>query len=286
MTDPEIFSYITKENIQLHATLHRANRNRKNLTILYFHGGGLLYGISADLPEIYINEFLNSGYNFLTLDYPLAPETKLNLILKSTFELLSFYLKNFDTIFSLESNAYVLMGRSAGSYICFMMYDRLIKNKISLPKALISLYGYARLDEAEFNTPNKYYKKLAIIPDESIKKIISDQPVTYGPMNLRFCLYIKARQEGTWIQQLCGTDDPQKYSLSDETLTMFPPTILAAATLDPDVPYRISKTLSKRIPNAHLITIYQDIHDFDRDIHNAAGKATYEEIIKWLENKR
>ena len=286
MTDPEIFSYITKENIHLHATLHRAKRNRKNLTILYFHGGGLLYGISADLPEIYINEFLNSGYNFLTLDYPLAPETKLHLILKSTFELLSFYLKNFDTIFSLESNAYVLMGRSAGAYICFMMYDRLIKSKALLPKAIISLYGYARLDEVEFSTPSKYYKKLAIIPDESIKKIISDQPVTYGPMNLRFCLYIKARQEGTWIRQLCGTDAPEKYSLSDEALKMFPPTILAAATLDPDVPYRISKTLSKRIPNAHLITIYQDIHDFDRDIHNASGKATYEEIINWLENKR
>ena len=99
MTDPEIFSCITKENIHLHATLYREKRNRKNLTILYFHGGGLLYGISTDLPENYINEFLNSGYNFLTLDYPLAPETKLHLILKSTFELLSFYLKNFNTIF-------------------------------------------------------------------------------------------------------------------------------------------------------------------------------------------
>ncbi|MDF2571720.1 MAG: hypothetical protein K0R55_3324, partial [Sporomusa sp.] len=140
MNEAEIFSLITEENIKLNASLYRTKKNRQNVTIIYFHGGGLLYGVRDDLPELYISQFLQSGYDFLALDYPLAPESKLDQILKSASDMLSFYLKNFDTIFNLEKNTYVLFGRSAGAYLSFMLCDMLIKNKDLLPAALISLY--------------------------------------------------------------------------------------------------------------------------------------------------
>lgn len=283
MTNPEFFNFTTMEDIKIDMSLHRATANRKNITIVYFHGGGLLYGVRDDLPEIYINKFLNEGYDLLALDYPLAPESKLDSILKASFEMISFYLENSDHVLGLKNNRYIVFGRSAGAYLCFMLCARLKKLNFPLPLAIISLYGYARLDEVEFNTPSKHYNKLAKIPNEAIEKITSDTPITSGPMNLRFSLYIKARQEGSWIKTLCEKEDPVHYSLDDETLKSFPPTILAAATLDPDVPYRISKSLSKKIPNTRLITLYQEDHDFDRDITNNAGKSTYDEIIAWLE---
>lgn len=285
MNKPETFSFITAENINLNITLYRAKSNRKNITILYFHGGGLLYGIKDDLPEMYINQFLYAGYDFLALDYPLAPESKLDLILKSAFQGLLFYLNNWDKAFALQDHKYILFGRSAGAYLSLMLCSMVIKKEAILPLAIISLYGYARLDEALFNTPSKYYNKLAKIPNESIEKIISDSPVTYGPMDLRFSLYIKARQDGTWIKYLLGEEDPANYSLDNEQLKTFPPTILAAATLDPDVPYKMSKILCKTIPNSHLITIYKEVHDFDRDIQDDSGRSTYEAIITWLEDK-
>lgn len=285
MNKPEIFSFVTEENIELNLNLYKAENHRKNITIIYFHGGGLLYGVRDDLPEIYVNKFLNSGYDFLTLDYPLAPESNLDVILKSSYEEILYFLKNQEDVFGLKNKQYVLFGRSAGSYLCFMVCNMLIKNYKLIPMAIVSLYGYARLDEIQFSTPSKHYNNLPKLTDESIEKIISDKPVTYGPMNLRFSLYIKARQEGTWVTQLCKKEDPSKYSLEDEKLKNLPPTILAASTLDPDVPYKMSKTLSKLIPNSHLITIYGETHDFDRDINNESGRLTYEEIIKWLEDK-
>ncbi|MBP2634556.1 MAG: hypothetical protein H6Q72_463 [Firmicutes bacterium] len=286
MNEPEIFSLITEESIKLYANLHRAKNNRKNVTIIYFHGGGLLYGVRDDLPELYIKKFLHSGYDFLALDYPLAPESNLDQILKSASDILTFYLKNTDSVFTLKNTKYVLLGRSAGAYLSFMLCDMLIKNKALLPMAIISLYGYTKLNEIQFITPSKHYNKLASVPDESIEKIIADSPVTYGPMDSRFSLYIKARQEGTWIKYLCGPKDPATYSLADETLRSFPPTFLAAATLDPDVPYGMSKSLLKLIPNSHLLTIYRDVHDFDRDLNDESGRLAYEEIIKWLEDKK
>lgn len=283
MTEPEVFSLVTEENIKLSANLHRAKTNRKNVTILYFHGGGLLYGVRDDLPDLYINKFLNAGYDFLALDYPLAPESKLDQIIRSASAILCFYLQNTASVFKLKNNKYVLFGRSAGAYLCFMLCALLINSKALLPAAIISLYGYTRLDEVQFNTPSRHYNKLAGIPAESIEKMISDSPVTYGPLEARFSLYIKARQEGTWTNYLCGPEDPAKYSLTDETLKSFPPAILAAATLDPDVPYRMSKGLLKLIQNSHLITIYREVHDFDRDLNDESGRITYEEIIAWLE---
>jgi acetyl esterase len=133
-----------------------------------------------------------------------------------------------------------------------------------------------------FNTPSKHYNKLAHVPDEIIEKILSESAVTYGPIDLRFTLYVKSRQEGTWIKNLCKKEDLLKYALDDEKLKSLPPPILAAATLDPDVPYKMSKKLSRLIPNSRLITIYEEIHDFDRDINKDTGILIYDEILKWL----
>ena len=41
--------------------------------ILYFHGGGLLYGSREDLPMLHISRLTQAGYEILAFDYPLAP---------------------------------------------------------------------------------------------------------------------------------------------------------------------------------------------------------------------
>lgn len=286
MNKPNLFQFTTQANLPLHADLYRADKNRKNTTILYFHGGGLLYGTRDDLPELYISKFLTAGYDFLAVDYPLAPEAKLRLIVQSASEFVAFFLKNFANVFTLTTNQYVLFGRSAGAYLAFLVCRQSIRNATPLPKALLSLYGYATLTEASFQTPSRHYNKLARISDESMQKILSDRPVTYGTMASRFSLYIKARQEGTWLNYLCGAEDPATYSLTGQDLQALPPTLLAAATLDPDVPYKMSKTLVKCIPDSHLITVYKEVHDFDRDLSDPAGALAYDEMLAWLETKR
>lgn len=285
MNQKEVISFKTTAGIELKGSLYRATTLRKEITIIYFHGGGLFFGDRDDLPKVYVNHFLRGGYDFLALDYPLAPETKIGGILQASSEALRFYLKNYNDPLGLKSNQYILFGRSAGAYLSFMVWDQLMSQGITLPKAIISLYGYTRFDEPEFNMPSKYYHKMAKIPDEIIKKIVSDTPVTYGPMNTRFFLYVKARQEGTWIRQLYDGQSPEGYSLAGEKLKLLPPTFLAAASQDPDVPYRISKTLSKEIPDAKLITIYGEMHDFDREPSSPSGSLVYEEMTQWLESR-
>ena len=275
----------SKDDIKLNMTLYKSKKDRKNVTILYFHGGGLLYGVRDDLPKVYVDNFLEAGYDLLLLDYPLAPESNIDTILSSSLDEVCYFLDNYSTLFNLSSNEFILFGRSAGAYLALMICNMLIKNNKKTPIALISLYGYTRLDEVEFNTPNKYYLKLPKVSDENFNNIISNHPITYGPMNERFSLYIKVRQDGNWTKVLLNKDslkDLSNYSINEDDLKIFPPTFLAAATSDPDVPYRISKKISRTIPNSKLITIYDEVHDFDRDISNTSGKDTYNKLINWL----
>ena len=50
--------------------------------IFYFHGGGLLFGTKFDLPKYHIDRINEAGYNILAFNYPLAPESDFQEILK------------------------------------------------------------------------------------------------------------------------------------------------------------------------------------------------------------
>ena len=282
MSKSKTLSFVSSKGIKLHADLYTATANRLDTTIIYFHGGGLLYGVRDDLPEQYIEMFLAAGYDLLTLDYPLAPECLLPEILDTAYEELSYYLDNTQQILELPNTKYILFGRSAGAYLVFNMCTRLIGNAYTKPEKLICMYGYSEFEHPQFLTPNKHYGKMAQISDEQACKIVQEKPVVYGPLAERFALYIKARQDASWLEYLGIEADPKAYSIDMEMLQQFPPTVMAAATLDQDVPYKSSKQLSRTIPNSKLITVYKEEHDFDRDVNDPTGRKVYQEIIEWL----
>ena len=58
--------------------------------LLYFHGGGLIYGSKNDLPSELKKRFLAKGYTVLAVDYLLAPNSTLPEIVAALEE--SFYL--------------------------------------------------------------------------------------------------------------------------------------------------------------------------------------------------
>ena len=279
MNNPETLCMTSRGGIRLEADWHKATHRRKNTAILYFHGGGLLFGIRRDLPEPYVRSFLEAGYDFFALDYPLAPEAPLEVILSSALELAQHCLAQP----ALAADRYLLFGRSAGAYLALQLCE-LLRRAGAPPSALLCLYGYAGLTGEEFCTPSRHYLQLPAVPEAAVWKMSTDGPVVWGPLTTRLALYIKSRQEGSWSRLLCGSSPPEDYSLSAAQLQSFPPAFLAAATMDPDVPYRHSKELSRQIPGSHLSSVYLEAHDFDRDPSGEAGRQVYQEMLHWLEH--
>lgn len=114
--------------------------------IFYLHGGGLVFGEPDDLPLCYVNLFLNAGYELISLDYPLAPEQRLAVILEAVhagvmgmLEILEHGAGSADSSTETDSASgashipYYLFGRSAGAYLALMEAKRLCESGLALP---------------------------------------------------------------------------------------------------------------------------------------------------------
>lgn len=272
-----------------HVTYHRPLSSvDKHIAVFYIHGGGLLYGERNDLPTPYIRMFTDAGYTLICADYPLAPETPYAGIVTSLQETLAA-----TAISGIEDgnyDGYILFGRSAGANLALVLAREIAINpSCPQPLGIIDFYGYYDLCDETFEAPAKAYAKLPTIEMETVKRITSNGGIPFsGPKALRYALYVYARQhEGTWLS-LMGLDgttqdrDPAAWSLSDSDIAALPPLFIAASSGDEDIPLRISKSLSRKAPNAKMKTVYYLPHDFDRDLSRPEGADTYREVIDWL----
>lgn len=266
-------------NKQQKINFYKAVKNRKDKTIIYIHGGGLLYGSLNDLPNEYIDLFLKNGYDFLSMDYLLAPESKLPEIQKSIFDAFTWFQQNFSSKLNLSSSKYILFGRSAGSYLCYQLMAQLDKSKFDLPFAMLDFYGFFDLNSSKLKVLSKYYQQYPVPPDNILNSLIEDHKIYEGDIQKRFLLYVASRQKGNWQKLLLN-------STNDQIILNFkqvPPTYIVHCTEDFDVPFSISLSKKFKIENTNLVSINKKSHDFDREVTNDNIKI-YNDMIDWLNN--
>jgi len=260
----ETFCY-KKTNIELHATLYRNTKIATRATILYFHGGGLLYGKKSDLPEYHIDTLCDAGYSILAFDYRLAPITKLPYILDDVKDAIVWYLNNRAHLFYSKC-PYFLWGRSAGAYLC------LLAGRMDLPEnpiGILSYYGYTFVHDYWYNQPSLYYAQFPTVDSETITSICKEGETAEGLLDTRYSLYVYARQTGKWISMLIDNSIEDFYKLySFKNITDFnyyPPVFLAHSFHDTDVPFAEFQALSHLLPKSHLFVASAKTHDFDKD---------------------
>lgn len=281
MLQGQNYTYTDFQSLELKATFYQAHSNVKDKTILYFHGGGLVYGQRNDLPENYLQLFLENGYHFLAFDYPLAPETPLAEIYSESQKGVRWFVDNYHHTLGIKSNDFILFGRSAGAYLAL-----LLAHDVSLlqPEKIISFYGYPSLAEPNFTEKSTYYQKYQAVPEMLVKKMVGDKPLANGPLQTHYALYLYGRQSGKWLNLLgISPQETKTFSLTEEELAELPPTFIAHSREDQDVPYSIGERLHKNIPFSTLHSISKLEHDFDRDPTVSQAQEAYQQLLDWLE---
>lgn len=275
-------TYFVHEGLPLQATFYpAAAASPEPLTLLYLHGGGLVFGDRNDLPDVYKKMLSDAGYALLTIDYPLAPEAQLPEILLCLQQAVLWFKADGKALFNLASADYVLFGRSAGAYLAFLLAARSMDPNL---KGLASFYGYYSLDEPSFHQPNAYYNTFPKVPVAYLKQQIRKQPLAVGALAERFPLYLHARQTGKWVPLFL--EDKSKiaaFNLTAAELQSLPPAFLTASTADQDVPYRFTQQAAQLIPRSVLHPVLGLAHDFDADLTQPAGRRTYQQLIHWLD---
>ncbi|WP_066291618.1 alpha/beta hydrolase [Bacillus sp. FJAT-29937] len=279
--------YKEEAGYELKADFHETDRENAPV-VVYIHGGGLLWGTRKELTAEMIQLYTDNGFAVFSIDYRLAPETKLSGIIDDVQDALNWIKSEGRNQFSIDPDRIAVIGGSAGGFLA--LTTGTLSNK---PRAIVSFYGYGDIGANWATSPNSYYLQKDRVPKEMADQLVSNQIITEASIQPRFLLYLYARQTGEWIQNVTGVnpimnkEEIQKYSPIHNITNEYPPTLFLHGTKDIDVPYEQSVfmrgALVKEGIEAKLITIQNGEHVFDKDFHNPTVQNALKQVIEFLQ---
>ena len=278
---------IDANGIPVPATVHvPAGGTGNGCALVYYHGGGFLYGQRDDLPAPYLEMIARAGYTLVAVGYPLAPELTLDQSLEVSLAALARLVEG--ELGGLGCSRYVLFGRSAGAFLALKLARmmQVLHPELAQPAAIWDFYGYWDLTQGFIGEPSAHYAAMPAVSAETVTGLSGERGelVFEGPKATRFALYVWARQQGRWGEMLGVTaGNAAALGLAKDELAALPPTFIAASTGDNDVPLKQSKTLMRALPAKRMHQVYYLEHDFDRDTANPAGREAYEDALAFLD---
>ncbi|MFF2450067.1 alpha/beta hydrolase [Neobacillus sp. NPDC058068] len=277
--------YKRDERFEIKADFYGLNHDNAPVAV-YIHGGGLVWGTRKEISEEMIELYTEQGIALFSIDYRLAPATKLPDILEDIQDALH-WLETEGPKHSIDPRRIAVVGSSAGGFLALST-----GTFTSKPRAIVSFYGYGDINGKWATTPSSFYCKKDIVPKDVAKTLVSDQIITDASIEQRFLLYVYARQHGEWIEQITGVNPESnkvaltKYCPIHNITKDYPPTLLLHGTKDTDVPYEQSvfmrAAILKESVEAKLITIPNGEHVFDKDFHNPVVQNALKQVIDFL----
>jgi acetyl esterase/lipase len=279
---------IYKEDINLSIKADFYGTYQENApVVIYIHGGGLIWGTREEISKEMIKLYTDNGFSLFSIDYRLAPSTKLPEILNDIEDAIQWIQLEGPKQFSIDPKKIAVVGSSAGGFLALSTGTFTLK-----PRAIVSLYGYGDLVGSWAVSPSKYYCQKDKVSKELAYKLITNRIVTEASVDERFLFYVYARQNGVWIEEITGVNPlNNKEGLypfcPNRTVTPeFPPTLLLHGTNDTDVPYEQSvfmrAALIKQSVEAKLITIPNGEHVFDKDFQDPIVQRALNQVIDFL----
>ena len=114
-------------------------------TLLWIHGGAMIGGSRGDDRTVQFRRYFDAGYRMISIDYRLAPETKLPGIIADVRDAV-------DWIYDRGWNRLGAIGHSAGGYLALM--TGAFPNR---PQAIVSFYGYGNFVGDWLSKPDPFY---------------------------------------------------------------------------------------------------------------------------------
>jgi acetyl esterase/lipase len=235
--------------------------------VVWIHGGALIMGSRAGIDAALRDALVRSGCVVVSVDYRLAPETKLAGILEDVRDALRWVRGEGAKAFGIDPARVAVAGASAGGYLTLTTGYRAEPP----PRALVSYWGYGDVAGPWYSRPDPFYRRQPLVPREEAEKGVGGVCLTGGagqPGRARFYLY--CRQQGLWPREVVGLDpdkDPKAFDPFCPVRNVtraYPPTLLVHGTKDTDVPYEQSRTMADALARhgvAHeLITVPGGAH--------------------------
>jgi acetyl esterase/lipase len=284
----DTYTYKSVCECEIRADIYRGPGDGPHPVIVWIHGGALIMGHRGSIPEWQRNLYLQAGYTVVSIDYRLAPETKLPQIIEDLRDAWHWVREDGPSLFQADARRIAVIGHSAGGYLALMSGCSVQPR----PRALISFYGYGDLVGPWYSEPDPYYCQQPMVPEEEARSAVGRRPLSEAseqPGRERFYLY--CRQQGRWPNEVAGRDPNSEPHFFREFCPLqnitadYPPTLLLHGDRDTDVPYEQSTAMAQALARAgvehDLITIPGGDHGFD-GTRSPAGAGALARVLAFL----
>lgn len=290
---PITFTYKNLGQLDIKADVYGAAVGESRPVVVWIHGGGLIGGHRENVDKRVRDAMLAAGCVFVSIDYRLAPETKLPLIIADVEDAFRWVREHGPALFGADPERIGVAGGSAGGYLTLVAGYRVDPR----PQALVSFYGYGDIIAPWYSEPSPHprHHRKHVSREEAWKQVsgpaISDSRERQGDGGV---FYEHCRQHGMWPLAVSGwepraeADKFTPYMPAKNVTEKYPPTVLIHGTVDTDVPYEQSVEMAGLFEQAgvehELISLEGGEHGFG-GADSKAVDAAYATAIEFLKVK-
>lgn len=280
------FVYKSTNNCEIKGDFYAVDIENAPL-LVYIHGGGLVWGTRTDMHKEQIARYNQAGYNVCSIDYRLAPETKLPEIAKDVKDAFIWLKENGKSTFDYDVERIGVIGSSAGGFLALLSGTFDVK-----PKVIVSFYGYGNITGDWYMKPSPHFTKMTTVPEALARQLIQNKTISEAPIERRYAIYLYCRQQGKWLDYVTdwnatlNSDQLRDYCPAENIDSTYPTTLLLHGDADEDVPYDESVKMNEAIKqtggSSQLITIPGGKHSFDQDMTSDLVNRTFDQVIAFL----
>jgi acetyl esterase/lipase len=288
---PKTYTYKTVRDLLIHADVYRTPDATIRPAILYIHGGALIMGNRSWLNPVQVQKYLDAGYAIISIDYRLAPQTKLNEIINDVEDAYRWVLTDGPKLFRIDPKRIAVVGHSAGGYLALMAGVRLKPR----PAALVSFYGYGDIAGAWSSRPDVFYNRQPAVTKVEAQQAVGTRVIAEDQAGNRQRFYLYTRQQGLWPQEVVGHDPDREPRLFDPLCPIrnvtkdYPPTLLLHGDSDTDVPFEqsalMAKELERRGVRHEFIALPDRGHRFDMTMSDPMIAAAFDRVLAFLKEQ-
>jgi acetyl esterase/lipase len=246
----ETFIYKKAGNCEIKVDIQAASKKLAGPVVVWIHGGALIVGSRDGVDPKLRDLLVNEGYVFASIDYRLAPETKLPAILEDVVDAFQWIRKDLKEKLPVDVEKIAVLGGSAGGYLTLTTGYRVQP----APRALVSFWGYGDIAGEWYGKPDAFYRKQPLVSREEAYAAIGGPEIseTKGKTS-RSRFYLYCRQNGLWPKEVAGLDPIKEAKAFDpycpvrNVSAKYPPTLLIHGTKDTDVPYELSVQMAEEL---------------------------------------
>jgi acetyl esterase/lipase len=253
-SQPTTFVYKSVDSCAIKADVYGASGQTRPV-VVWIHGGALIMGHRGGIDRALLDRLLKAGYVVVSIDYRLAPETKLPAILDDVRDACRWIREKGPDLFHADGKRIAVMGGSAGGYLTLTTGYRVEPR----PLALVSFWGYGDIAGAWYSRPDPFYSQQPAVPKEEANQAVGSAIISESSgKNNRHRFYLYCRQNGLWPKEVTGYDPDKEPKTFDpwcpahNISAQYPPTLLVHGTKDTDVPYELSAMMARELARQRI----------------------------------